>query len=83
MGSPIALLTGIILAVIGLALLIYLFSRAVLWARKGRGGAESVAGLVGSIDLGSALNPAQEVMREKRRVKRSEEGSGDPDERGS
>jgi hypothetical protein len=83
MDSRIVLLTIVPFAVGGFALLIYLCRRAVLWAKQKRGGAEFLADLVGSADVGSALNPAHEIVQEKRRLKRSEQGSGDPDERES
>ena len=61
------------------ALIAYGCSRAVLWAKKrGRGG-----GLVGTallfFSFGGALDPAREVAAEQRKLKRSEEDSGDPD----
>jgi hypothetical protein len=83
MDSPIVLLTIVLLAVTGLALLIYLCCRLVLWAKKGKGGVEFLVGLVGSVDVGGALNPAHEIVQEKRRLKRSEQRSGDPDDRES
>lgn len=80
MDSPIGFLVLILFVVVGIALLIFLSCRAVLWARTKRGGSESVGGLIGSMGLGSAINPAEAVVEEKQRVKRSEDGSGDPDE---
>ena len=73
-------LTAVVLAISSLALLAYLFCRAVIWARRRGRGSDFVAGVIGSADVGGALNPAHEVIQESRRVKRSEEGSGDPDE---
>lgn len=60
-------------------LFFYLAFRAVKWAKRSSKGAEFLGSLVGSVEAGSALNPAQEVLREKRRTKRSEDGSGDPE----
>jgi len=80
MDTLIVFLAVALLAVTGFALLIYLCCRAVSWAKKGGRGAEFVAGVVGSVDAGSALNPAYEMAREKRRLKRSDEESGDPDD---
>jgi hypothetical protein len=62
-----------------LPLFSYLAFRAVKWARRSSKGAEFLGSLVGSVDAGSAFNPAQEVLREKRRTKRSDDGSGDPE----
>jgi hypothetical protein len=83
MDSPIILLTVAVLAVSGVALLIYLCYRAVLWAKKSTRGAEFLVDVIGSASVGSALNPAHEIVQEKRRLKRSEAGSGDPDARES
>ena len=76
MSSPVALLTVILLVAAGVVLLVVLSSRAVIWAKTRRSGSE---GVMGSIGLGSAINPAEAVAEEKRRVKRSDDGSGDPD----
>ena len=81
MDSPTALLTVAVLAVSGFALLLYLCCRAVRWAKNSRRGADFIVGVIGSADVGSALNPAHEIVQEKRRLKRSEAGSGDPDKR--
>ena len=78
MHSATSLIAGILAAVAGIALLAYFFYRAVRWAKRGRGAATFVTGLLESIDVGSGLNPAREVILEKRKLKRSEEGAGDP-----
>ena len=83
MDSSIVLLTTVFFAAGGLALLIYLCCRAVSWAKKSKGGGEFIVGIMGSVDVGGALNPAHAIVQEKRRLKRSEEGSGDPDKRDS
>jgi hypothetical protein len=67
---------GIVLLVFGIALFVFLASRAVLWARRKHGGSE----FAGSLGLGSAINPAEALIEERQRVKRSDEGSGDPEE---
>lgn len=76
MDSPIAVIPLILFAVSGIVLLVFLSFRAILWAKRRPAGAE----FVGSLGLGSVLNPAEEVAEERRRVKRSDDGSGDPDE---
>ena len=67
MDSPIALILLILFAVSGIVLLVLLSFRAIFWARRRSVGAE----FVGTLGLGSALNPAEEVAEERRRVKRS------------
>ena len=68
-------------AVFFAALLILAFFayRSVKWAKRSSKGAEFLGSLTGSVDSGTSFNPAQEVLREKRKSKCSEEGSGDPD----
>lgn len=77
MNSPAAIFVAIAIAIVGLAFLLLLFRRAISWAKKRQGGAEFFGG---SFSVGSALNPAEAIVEERRRVKRSEDGSGDPDE---
>ena len=76
MNSQAGAFIAIFLLIVGLALFTFLAYCAVLWARKKRGGSE----FAGSIGIGSALNPAEALFEERQRVKRSEDGSGDPDE---
>ena len=76
MKSPAALLIAIAIAAVVIAFLLLLSGRAISWAKKRRGGAELLGG---SFSIGSALNPAEAVVEERRRVKRSEDDSGDPE----
>ena len=76
MNSQAGTFIAILLLAVGIALFTFLASRAVLWARRKRGGSE----FAGSIGIGSALNPAEALIEERQRVKRSDEGAGDPDE---
>ena len=77
MDAPAAFFTAIAFAALGIGFLLFLGCRAVRWAKKRQGGAEFFGE---SLSVGSALNPAEAIVQEKRRVKRSEDGSGDPDE---
>lgn len=61
-----------------LALFIYVGCRAVGWAKKRSLGGELVGCALMLFNFGGALNPAREVAVEQRKLKRSEEGSGDP-----
>jgi hypothetical protein len=64
-----------VLLVCGVALFVFLASRAVLWARR----EHCVSEFAGSIVLGCAINPAVALIDESQRVKRSDERSGDPE----
>lgn len=74
------LLAKIIAAAAGLALLVFACRRAVIWAKKS-GGAELVVSVIMSFGFGGAINPVEQVVEEKRRLKRSEDEPGDPEER--
>ena len=76
MNSQIILLLGILLAFFGAGLVVFFACRAVLWARRKREGSE----FAGALGLGSVLNPAEALIEERQRVKRSDEESGDPEE---
>jgi hypothetical protein len=73
------LLAKIVAAFALLALIVYGCSRAVRWAKKGGVGGELVGTALMFFSFGGALSPAKEVAAEQRNLKRSEEGSGDPD----
>lgn len=78
MDFPWVLLAKIVAVFSLLALLIYGCCRAVSWAKKGSVGGELVGTALLLFSFGGALNPAQEVATEQRKLKRSEDGSGDP-----
>jgi hypothetical protein len=77
MGSPAALSILVFFVVLGIALLVFLACRAVSWAKMRRSGAEFVGGLV---SVGSAINPAEALIEERRAVERNRDDSGEPDE---
>jgi hypothetical protein len=78
--DPAWILLAKIVAAFGLlALILYGCSRAVRWAKKGGVGGELVGTALMFFSFGGALNPAKEVAAEQRKLKRNEEGSGDPD----
>ena len=65
----------------GVGLFYYLLYRAVLSARKkGRAGVGGqLMATVLTLFSGSALDPAREVAAESRKLKRNQDGNGDPD----
>jgi hypothetical protein len=79
MDTTVTLLLTITLSGAGLLVLAVLACRTVMWAKRSSKGAEFLGTLIGSADVGTALNPAQEVLREKARVKQVEEDAGPPD----
>ena len=79
MESPWILLANIVLVLSVIVLLVYGCCRAVRWARKGTVGGAVVGSALMFFSFGSAMDPAREVAAERRKLKRSEEGSGDPD----
>ena len=64
------------------ALFVYLLYRCVLETKK-RAGRAGIGGQIMATALtlfsGSALDPAREVATEARKLKRNQDGSGDPD----
>jgi hypothetical protein len=68
-------------AVAGIGLFYYFLYRAVLSARKkgraGVGGQLMATAL--TFSSGTALDPAREVAAEQQKLKRNQDGSGDPD----
>ena len=76
MNPTVALIVTILIVFVGFLLFAFFAYRSVVWAKRRRTGSEFAGGLP---SLGSALNPAEAVVEEKQRVKRSDEGSGDPE----
>ena len=66
----------------GFALFVYVLYRCVLDAKK-RAGRAGIGGQLMATALtlfsGTALDPAREVATEARKLKRNQDGSGDPD----
>lgn len=78
--DPSLLLLGKIAAAFALlSLVIRVCCRAVRWARKRPPGGELIGTALTFFSFGGALNPGRELAEERRKLKRSEEGSGDPD----
>lgn len=73
------LLAKIVGAFALIAVFVYGGCRAVGWAKKRSLGGELVGTALLLFSFGGALNPARELAAEQRKLKRNEEGSGDPD----
>jgi hypothetical protein len=66
----------------GFALFVYVLYRGVMLAKKaGRAGmgGQIVGTALMFFSFGTALDPAREVAAESRKLKRKQDGSGDPD----
>ena len=66
----------------GFALFVYVLYRGVMVAKKaGRAGmgGQIVGTALMFFSFGTALDPAREVAAESRKLKRNQDGSGDPD----
>jgi hypothetical protein len=66
MDVTITLLLTVILSGVGLVVFAVLARRAFMWAKRSSKAAQFLGSLIGSADVGTALNPAQQVLGENK-----------------
>jgi hypothetical protein len=79
MAEEVSLVIGALVSVAVLILLAYMGFRAVRWARKTGSSSGLIGSAIESVDIGGALNPAREVLQERRRTTREYDGASDGD----